>query len=94
MQNVIRNTIAREIRLSSNGHLIEAHSFFGPVAMVGSAGTRVASTDDLVGSAETHDRVELSVELIGALPSLADLTRNTSNFREKLVSDVGDQTFE
>jgi hypothetical protein len=66
MQNVIRNTIAREVRLSSNGHLIEAHSFFGPVAMVGSAGTRVASTDDLVGSAETHDRVELSVELIGA----------------------------
>jgi len=66
MQNVIRNTIAREIRLSSNGPLIENHSFFGPVGTFGSAGTRVASTDDLVGPAENHDRVELSVELIGA----------------------------
>jgi hypothetical protein len=27
MQNVIRNTIAREIRLSSNGHLIEPFIF-------------------------------------------------------------------
>src|SRR5258708_19249688 len=66
MQNVIRNTIAREVRLSSNGHLIENHSFFGSVGTFGSAGTRVASTDDLVASAQNHYRVKLSVDLIAA----------------------------
>src|SRR5258708_20907299 len=68
MQNVIGNAIASKVCLLSNGSLI------GPVGTFGSTGTRVASTDDLFGSAENHDRVELSVELIGAFRLLADLT--------------------
>src|SRR5258708_37054241 len=67
MQNVIGNAIASKICLSRDGSIIRSRLFFRPVGTFGSAGTRVASTEDSFGSAENHDRVELlRVELIGA----------------------------
>ncbi len=68
IQNVIGNAIASKVCLPRNDSLI------GPVGTLGSTGTRVASTDDLFGFVETHDGVELSVELIGTFRLLADLT--------------------
>ena len=60
MQNVIRETIASEVRSPNDSYLIGIRSFFG------SAGTEVASTDGLVdrGPAKNPDCVGLGVELI------------------------------
>ena len=72
MQSVIGNAIASKVCLLSDGHVIGNRSLF--VSAVWSPGTRVASSDALVGRAENHDPVELSVELIGAFRLFADST--------------------
>jgi hypothetical protein len=73
-QSVIGNAIASKVRLLSDGHVIGNRSVFVSAATFWSPGTRGASSDTLVGPAENHDPVELSVELIGAFRLLADLT--------------------
>ncbi len=74
MQSVIGNAIASKVCLLSDGHVIGNRSLFVSGATFWSPGTRVASSDGLVGPAENQDPVELSVELIGAFRLLADLT--------------------
>src|SRR5262249_8789525 len=72
MQSVIGNPIASKVRLLSDGQVIGNRSPFVSAATFWSPGTRVGSSDALVGRAENHDPVELSVELIGAFRLLRD----------------------
>src|SRR5262249_17775141 len=74
MQSVIGNAIASKVCLLGDGHVIRNRSLFVSAATFWSPGTRVASSDALVGRAENHDPVELSVELIGAFHLFADST--------------------
>jgi hypothetical protein len=75
-QNVIKNAIISEMRLSTDNNLIRSPLFSGPIAAFESSGTSVASSDGLVCQwrAENHDLLALSTEFICCLPFLADLT--------------------
>ncbi len=62
MQNVIGNAIASKICLSSDRSLIRSRLFFVSAGTDWPAGTRVASSNAFVGSAENHDREESAFE--------------------------------
>src|SRR5262249_17914276 len=66
MQSVIGNAIASKVRLLSDGHVIGNRSPSCRPQRSCRLESRVAPSHALVWRAENPDRVELSVELIGA----------------------------